>query len=93
MKELLEQIVKSIVDKPEEVKISEEDGEYGEVILKLSVSDKDMGKVIGKGGKIIKAIRTIVRILAIKNNKRVNIDLEDKNPPTVEKTDQPSPLA
>lgn len=80
MKDLLEYIVKSIVDKPEEVKIKESLDEFGGVKLSLSVDTDDMGKVIGKEGKIIKAIRTIVRILAIKNGKRVNIELEEKEP-------------
>lgn len=90
MKKLLEYIVKSIVDKEKEVKVEEEEENPGEIILKLSVAQEDMGKVIGRGGKIIKAIRTIVRILAIKNSQKVTIELEDKLPKTQEK-DYPSP--
>ncbi len=89
MKKLLEHIVKSIVDKQEKVKVEESKGEHGEVILKLSVAQEDMGKVIGKGGKIIKAIRTIIRILAIKSGVGVSIELEDKVA-TNQKKDHPA---
>lgn len=78
MKDLLEYIVKSIVDKPDEVKTEESANELGDVVLKLSVAEEDMGKVIGREGKIIKALRTIIRIVAIKNGKRVLIELEEK---------------
>jgi len=90
MKELLDYIVTKIVEKPEEVKITETEDETGTVILNLSVAEEDMGKVIGKEGKIIKSIRTIIRILAIKNGKRVIVNLEDKNP-RVSQTDLPVP--
>ena len=89
MKKLLEYIVKSIVDSPDEVKVIDSKGEYEETILNLSVAEEDMGKVIGKEGKIIKAIRTIIRILAIKNGERVNINLVEIEP-KVEKKDLPS---
>ena len=76
MKSLLKFIVKSIVDKPDEVKLQEEKGE-GFVNLKLSVAQEDMGKVIGKKGKIIKAIRTLMKVPAIKQNLRVNVELQE----------------
>jgi predicted RNA-binding protein YlqC (UPF0109 family) len=76
MKDLLEFIVKSLVDKPEEVKVEEEKAEDF-VNLRLTVAPEDMGKVIGKQGKVIKAIRTIVRIPAIKANMRVNVELTE----------------
>lgn len=81
MKDLLEEIVKSIVDKPEEVKIEEHEDTVEGTILTLSVAPEDMGKVIGKEGKIIKAIRTVIRVLAIKNGKRVTINLLDVESP------------
>lgn len=81
MKDLLEYIIKSIVDKKEEVKITEGVDAEGGVLLTISVAEDDMGKVIGKEGKIIKAVRTIIRILAIKEGKRVTVNLEEKNPP------------
>lgn len=81
MKDLLELIIKSIVDHPDKVKIKEEKGE-GIVSLKLNLAPEDMGKVIGKKGKIIKAIRTLVRIPAIKQGIRVNVDLEEASAET-----------
>ncbi|MCL4397490.1 KH domain-containing protein [Patescibacteria group bacterium] len=74
MKDLLEYLVKNIVDEPEAVAVEEINNE-GFVNLNLTVAQPDMGKVIGKGGRIIKAIRDLVRILAVKQNTRVNVTL------------------
>lgn len=74
MKELLEIIAKSLVDYPEEVSVNEIDGDKT-FILELKVSKNDMGKVIGKQGKIARAIRTVVKAAAIKENKRVIIEI------------------
>lgn len=79
MKSLLEYLVKSIVDNPKQVKVEEEKGE-GFVSLKLSVAQEDMGKVIGKKGKIIKALRTLLKVPAIKQNLRVNVELQEATP-------------
>lgn len=79
MKDLLKFITKSIVNNPDQVKINEEK-EEGFVNLKLSVAQEDMGKIIGKRGKIIKAIRTLLKIPAIKQNVRVNVELEETVP-------------
>ncbi|MBA7495516.1 hypothetical protein ES702_06103 [subsurface metagenome] len=76
MKDLLEFITKSIVDKPDQVKIEEEKNE-GFVNLKLSVAQEDMGKVIGKQGKIIKAIRTLMKVPAINQGLKVNVELTE----------------
>ena len=72
MRELLETIVKSLVEKPEEVVITENHGEYS-VIIELRVSQDDMGKVIGKQGRIAKAIRTILKAASIRENKKVTL--------------------
>lgn len=77
MQELLEFIVKGIVTKPEEVKVTPETSPEGELNLKLKVAPEDMGTVIGKGGRIIRAIRSLVRIKAIHEDKRVNVELEE----------------
>lgn len=74
MKKLVEYIITSIVDHPKSVKIEEKETEE-EVLIKLSVHPEDTGRVIGKKGKIIKAIRRLVYILAIKRKKRLNIEL------------------
>ena len=74
MKKLLEYIVTSTVDHPESVEI-EEKATDEEISLKISVHPEDMGKVIGKGGKIIRAIRQLTHILATKRKRRFNIEL------------------
>lgn len=74
MKELLETIAKSLVDAPELVSVSEDEGEQS-IILELRVGESDMGKVIGKQGRIAKAIRTVVKAAANKDNKRVVVEI------------------
>jgi predicted RNA-binding protein YlqC (UPF0109 family) len=74
MKELVETIAKSLVDNPDMVQVSEVLGEQS-VILELRVAPEDMGKVIGKQGRIAKAIRTVVKPAAIKENKRVVVEI------------------
>ena len=74
MKELLEVIAKALVDNPDDVVVNEIQGEQS-VILELKVAQEDMGKVIGKQGRIAKAIRTVVKAGAIKENKRVNVEI------------------
>lgn len=74
MKELVEIIAKSLVDNPEMVQINEITGEQS-IILELKVAEDDMGKVIGKQGRIAKAIRTVVKAAAIKENKRVIVEI------------------
>jgi len=74
MKELLEYLAKSLVDKPEDVEVSQVEGERS-VILELRVAPDDMGKVIGKQGRIAQALRTIVKAAAIKDGKRVMIEI------------------
>ncbi len=74
MKELLEFIAKSLVSKPEEVSVKEtEDGEM--TVLELSVAQEDMGKVIGRQGRIAKAIRAVIKAAALKENKKVNVEI------------------
>jgi len=74
MKELLEVIARNLVDNPGSVSVKETiDGES--VLLELSVAPDDMGKVIGKQGRIAKAIRTVVKACAIYENKRVTIEI------------------
>ncbi|MDO8515411.1 MAG: KH domain-containing protein [bacterium] len=77
MREFCEYLVKMIVDLPDMVDVSETEDEYGTVVLTITVDPTDMGKVIGKEGKIIKAIRDLVKILAVKEQKRVNVILAE----------------
>ncbi len=74
MKELVEVIAKSLVDDPSSVKVNEVAGEQS-IILELKVAPEDMGKIIGKQGRIAKAIRTVVKAAAIKDNKRVVVEI------------------
>ncbi len=74
MKELLEIIAKSLVDHPEDVSVSEVDGEQS-IILELRVHADDMGKVIGKQGRIAKSIRTVVKAAASKENRRAVVEI------------------
>ncbi len=74
MKELIEYIARSIVDSPDAVKVTEEPDEDG-VIIKLQVAPEDMGKVIGKEGKIAKAMRTLLRVAAIRKGTRARLEI------------------
>lgn len=74
MKELLEVIAKALVDEPEAVAVSEKESEDS-VILELRVADGDMGKVIGKQGRIAKSIRTVMKAAANHENKKVMVEI------------------
>ncbi len=74
MKEVLELIAKALVEHPEEVSVTEIEGDNS-ITLELRVADGDMGKVIGKQGKIAKAIRTVVKAAASMENKHVTVDI------------------
>lgn len=74
MKELLEVIAKSLVDTPEEVQVTESKSEDA-IRLELRVASDDVGKVIGKQGRIAKAIRTLVKANAVRENKKVYVDI------------------
>ncbi|HEX9062350.1 MAG TPA: KH domain-containing protein [Clostridia bacterium] len=74
MKELLETIARALVDFPDEVSVNEVEGERS-IILELKVSKDDMGKVIGKQGRIAKAIRTVVKAAAVKEDKTVVVNI------------------
>ncbi len=75
MKELVEVIAKELVDKPEQVKVTEKIAEDGTINISLQVAEDELGKVIGKKGRIAKSIRTIVKSVAISKNVRVNVDI------------------
>ncbi len=77
MKELVEVIAKSLVDYPDEVVVTEEETSKA-IELKLHVVQSDMGKVIGKQGCIAKAIRSVVKAAASKEDKKVTVDIVEK---------------
>ncbi len=76
MKELLEYIARALVDKPEEVDVTMVEGDRS-VILQLRVAPDDIGKVIGKQGRIAQALRTLLRASAVKQGKRAIVEILD----------------
>ena len=75
-KAFLEYIVKSLVDNPEDVKIDRVVDEMG-VLITMTVNKNDMGKIIGRQGNTAKAIRTLLRVIGMKNNARVNLKINE----------------
>ncbi len=75
MKELLKTIVLPLVENPAEVEIAETEKEDGEILLSLKVASTDMGKVIGRQGRIAKAIRTVMKAAANKDGKKVAVEI------------------
>ena len=75
-KDLLEYIVKNLVTSPEQVEITEIQND-SRLVLKLKVSKADMGRVIGKEGRIIRSIREIIYAYAMKDSKKVSVDIEE----------------
>lgn len=76
MKELVEVLAQSLVDHPEAVSVTETEKE-GEIIVELKVAPDDMGKVIGKQGRIARAIRAVVKAAASKTEKKVTVEIGD----------------
>lgn len=74
MKELVEVVAKALVDHPDEVVVTEKD-EGRNIIIELHVAPSDMGKVIGKQGRIAKAIRAVVKAASAKDNKHVEVEI------------------
>ena len=74
MGELVKYIAMNLVDKPEEVKVEVKEGENS-TIIELTVTPDDMGKVIGKQGRIAKAIRTVVKAASVKENKKYVVEI------------------
>jgi uncharacterized protein len=77
MKELLEYLARQLVDEPGEVEVEQFDEDDGTVVLELAVAEDDYGKVIGKGGRTANALRTVVKAAAVKEGRRVLVDIVD----------------
>ena len=75
MVSLVETIAKSLVSSPEEVIVRELPAKGDSIVIELKVAEKDMGKVIGKQGRIAKALRTVVKAAAVKQNKKVIVEI------------------
>lgn len=73
MKDILEVIIKNLVDNKDEVEINEVDGEKS-VVFEVKVAEGDMGKIIGKQGRLAKSIRTVIKAVANKEHKRVTVE-------------------
>jgi uncharacterized protein len=75
MRELLVYLAQNLVDEPARVEVEEFEEDDGTLVLELSVADDDYGKVIGRGGRTAQALRTIVKAAAVKDNRRVLVDI------------------
>ena len=77
MKELLEYLARALVDEPDSVEVEEFEEDDGTIVLELAVAEDDYGKVIGRGGRTAAALRTVVKAAAVKENRRVLVDIVD----------------
>ena len=77
MQELLEYLAKSLVDDPDAVRVESFDEDDGSIVLELSVGDEDYGQVIGRGGRTANALRTVLKAAAVKQGRRVFVDIVD----------------
>ena len=75
MKELVEFMARSIVADPDAIEVTEQSGEDGRVIIRLTVAEEDKGKVIGRQGRVAEAMRTLLRVAAIKGGTRANLEI------------------
>jgi len=77
VRELLVYLAQQLVDEPGRVKVEEFEEDDGTLVLELSVAEDDYGKVIGRGGRTAQALRTVVKAAAVKDNRRVLVDIVD----------------
>ncbi len=79
MERLLAYLARALVDAPEQVSVESFEEEDGTIVLELSVAEDDAGKVIGRGGRTVSALRTVVRAASVKQNRRVLVDVIDSD--------------
>jgi predicted RNA-binding protein YlqC (UPF0109 family) len=77
MEDLLEYLAKGLVDSPDEVSVDSFEEEDGTLVLELRVADDEVGKVIGRSGRTVNALRTVIRACSVKHGKRVLVDVVD----------------
>jgi predicted RNA-binding protein YlqC (UPF0109 family) len=77
VQELLEYLAKSLVDDPDAVRVESFDEDDGSIVLELSVGEEDYGQVIGRGGRTANALRTVLKAAAVKQGRRVFVDIVD----------------
>jgi uncharacterized protein len=77
VRDLLEFLARSLVESPDEVEVTEVEEIDGEVVLELEVADDDLGRVIGRGGRVANALRSVMKAAATREEKRVVVDILD----------------
>jgi uncharacterized protein len=77
MKELLEYLARGLVESPDEVRVNEVHEDDGSIVLELSVGEDDYGNIIGRGGRTASALRTVIKSAAVKDKRRVFVDIVD----------------
>ena len=77
MQELLEYLAKCLVDDPDAVRVESLDEDDGSIVLELSVGEADYGQIIGRGGRTANALRTVLKAAAVKEGRRVFVDIVD----------------
>ncbi len=77
MKALLEYLARALVERPDEVRVEEFEEDDGTLVLELTVAQDDYGQVIGRGGRTANALRTVVKAVAVRENRRVLVDIVD----------------
>lgn len=77
MKDLVEYLARALVDRPDEVSVEEFEEDDGTVVFEVTVAGDDVGKVIGRNGRTVNALRTVIRAAAVRENRRVLVDVVD----------------
>jgi len=77
MRELLDFLARALVENPDEVEVSQVEEIHGEVVLELEVAEDDLGRVIGRGGRVANALRSVMKAAATREDKRVVVDILD----------------
>jgi hypothetical protein len=77
VKELLEYLARNLVDHPDAVLVEEFEEDDGTIVLELSVGEDDYGQIIGRGGRTAQALRSVIKAAAVKDNRRVLVDIVD----------------
>ena len=77
MKDLVEYLSKALVDRPDEVRVDEFEEDDGTIVFEVEVAEGEVGKLIGRNGRTINALRTVIRAAAVRHNRRVLVDVVD----------------
>ena len=77
MKDLAEYLAKALVDRPDEVRVDEFEEDDGTIVFEVEVAEDEVGKLIGRNGRTINALRTVIRASAVRHNRRVLVDVVD----------------